>query len=69
LSVDIIDFWPVKLSFAINTSFLIINSFSTFFLSVIENLAVNAEFTISGSVGALVLRRSVVVASVGSLSP
>jgi hypothetical protein len=54
LSVDVVDFRPVKLSFAINTRFLIINSFAAFFLSVVQNFAVDAEFTISRTVGTLV---------------
>ena len=56
LSVDIVNFRPVKLSFAINTRFFVINSLATFFLSVVQNFAVDAEFTVSGSVVTLILR-------------
>ncbi len=62
LSVNVINFRPIKLSFAVYTGLVIINSFAAFFLCMVQNLAVDAEFTISGSVVALILRRSVVVA-------
>jgi hypothetical protein len=56
VGVNVINFWPIKLSFAINTRFFVTNSFAALFLCMIENLAVDAEFTVSGSVVALILR-------------
>ncbi len=69
VSVDVINFQPVKLSFSIDTSFFVVNSFAAFFLCVIQDFAVDTKFTVSGSVGALVLCQFVVtVASVVALS-
>ena len=56
LGVNVINFGPIKLSFAVHTRFFIINSFAALFLCMVQNLAVDAEFTVSGSVVALVLR-------------
>ena len=61
LSVNVVDFGPIKLSFAIHAWFLIINSFAAFFLCVVEYFAVDTKFTISGGIVALILGRSVVV--------
>jgi hypothetical protein len=70
VSFDVINFRPVNLSFSIDTRFFVFNSFVAFFLSVIQDFAVDTEFTVSGSVGTLVLHRFVVaVASVVALSP
>ena len=56
VGVNVINFGPIKLSFAVHTRFLIINSFAALFLCMVQNLAVDAEFTVSGSVVALILR-------------
>jgi hypothetical protein len=56
VGVNVINFGPIKLSFAVHTRFFIINSFAALFLCMVQNLAVDAEFTVSGSVVALILR-------------
>jgi hypothetical protein len=69
--IDGVDFWPVHLSFACDTWFVVINSLTAFFLGVIHNFAVDTEFTISGSVGfglvGLVVVLPVAVVVVGPL--
>ena len=55
MGVNVINFWPIKLSFAINTRFFVTNSFAALFLCMVQNLAVDAEFTVSGRVVALIL--------------
>jgi len=62
VSVNVVYFGPIKLSFAVHTGLFIINSFAAFFLCVVQNFTVDAEFTVSGCVVALILRRSAVVA-------
>jgi hypothetical protein len=46
-----VHFWLVHLSFACDTWFVIIDSFTAFVLGVIHDFAVDTKFTISGSVG------------------
>ena len=44
-------FWPVNLPLTCDTWFIVIDSFTAFFLGVIHDFAVDTKFTISGSVG------------------
>ncbi len=46
-----VQFWPVKLPLACDTWFIVIDSFTAFFLGVIRDSAVDTKFTLSGSVG------------------
>jgi hypothetical protein len=46
-----VHFWPVKLSLACDTWFVVIDSLTAFLLGVIHDFAVDTKFTISGSVG------------------
>jgi hypothetical protein len=45
-----VHFWPVHLSFACDTWFFVIDSFTAFVLGVIHDFAVYTKFTVSGSV-------------------
>ena len=46
-----VHFWPVNLPLSCDTWFIVIDSFTAFFLSVIHDFAVDTKFTVSGSVG------------------
>jgi len=46
-----VHFWPVELSFVGDTWFVIIYAFATLFLSMVENFAIDTEFTVSGNIG------------------
>jgi hypothetical protein len=65
-----VHFWPVKLSLACDTLFIVIDSFTAFFLGVIHDFSVDTKFTVSRSIGlglvvlAVVLPVAVVVESV-----
>jgi hypothetical protein len=59
VSFDGIDFWPVELSFAINTGLIVINSFAAFFLCVIQYFAVDAEFTVSCCIGGVRVKQRI----------
>jgi len=62
-----VHFWPVNLPLTCDTWYIVIDSFSAFFLSVSHDFAVDTKFTVSGSVGlglavlAVVLSVAVVV--------
>jgi hypothetical protein len=46
-----VHFWPVNLPLACDAWFIVIDSFTAFFLGVIHDFAVDTKFTVSGSVG------------------
>ncbi len=46
-----VHFWPVKLSLAGDTWFVVIDTLMALLLGVIHYFAVDTKFTISGSVG------------------
>jgi hypothetical protein len=45
-----VHFWSIKLPFACDTWFIVIDSFAAFFLGVIHDFAVYTKFTVSGSI-------------------
>ncbi len=51
METDSILIWPVNLPLACDTWFIVIDSFTAFFLGVIHDFAVYTKFTVSGSVG------------------
>jgi hypothetical protein len=45
-----VHFGPIELSFVCDTQFVIINAFAAFFLGMVQNFAIDTEFTIYGSI-------------------